>query len=165
MSVSWLCFANIHLQILHVALFFTKSYFEGLKVGAQISVLKPTRKIEYRALICAGCFGPSTLHFLGPQTAFQDYRFKSTVRDALTCSLDCLTKSTRHELKWMQLEPGVAKQIVPHTCHSVGRCLQNAHQRCRLSRVSFFKNQTEENTHASGSINVKTHILLIIQWL
>ena len=50
--------------------FLRKSCFEGLKVGL-------------RALICAGCFGPSNLHFLGPQTAFEGYRFEGTVRDAL----------------------------------------------------------------------------------
>jgi hypothetical protein len=65
--------------------FFTKSCFEGLKVGPQISALKTTLKTEYfvlrvglRALICTGYFGPSKSQILGPQTAFE-----GTVRDAL----------------------------------------------------------------------------------
>ena len=59
--------------------FLRKSCFEGLKVGAQISTLR----VGLRVLICVGCFGHSNLHFLGPQTAFEGYKFEGTVRDAL----------------------------------------------------------------------------------
>jgi hypothetical protein len=51
-----------------------------LRVGLRAySVLR----VGLRALICAGCFGPSKSQILDPQTAFEGYRFEDTVRDAL----------------------------------------------------------------------------------
>jgi hypothetical protein len=73
----------------------SKSYFEGLKAGPQISALKSTLKTEYsvlrvglRTLISAGCFGPSKSQIFSSQTVFEDYKFEGTVRDALSWFLD-----------------------------------------------------------------------------
>jgi hypothetical protein len=41
-------------------------------------------RVGLRALFCAFCFGPSKSQILGPQTAFEGYRFEGTVRDALS---------------------------------------------------------------------------------
>jgi hypothetical protein len=57
----------------------SKSCFEGLKAGAQISALKPTLKIEgwFEG------FGPSNSRFLDPQIGFEGYQFEGTASDAL----------------------------------------------------------------------------------
>jgi hypothetical protein len=58
-----LCIESCLLKFKHVSKF---ESFEGLKVGAQISALKPILKTDYsvlrvglRALVCADCFGSS----------------------------------------------------------------------------------------------------------